>query len=98
MVGGFSNDDFTPSICNMKRNNSSTTSDPMGLADVSSYILRQSENTFNPDNYDYILLPKDQETMSQPDVSVSAPSISEMSNRNKRLNFQSQAAMQEWMN
>jgi len=70
----------------------------MGQADVSSYILRQSENTFNPDNYDYILLPKDQETMSQPDISVSAPSISEMSSRNKRLNFKSQAAMQEWMN
>lgn len=38
MNGNFSNEDFTPSICNMKRNNSSTTSDPIGQADLSSYI------------------------------------------------------------
>jgi hypothetical protein len=70
----------------------------MGQADVSSYIMRQSDNTFNPDNYDYILVPKDNETMSQHDIS--APSISDLSNKNKLRNFQSHAAtaMQEWMN
>ena len=58
-VASFLNDDFTPSHCINQRQVSSSMSDKMNYGEGSSNMIRQSDNTFNPDNYEFIPVIRD---------------------------------------